>query len=96
MRMLQLGHGPCLAHQLLFGQLIVKQARHQKLQGDVTLEFGVLRQIDFTHPAFAEQANDLVVSDGAAFVRPSLRQNLYAEVEGRLFEKFGIGFRSRK
>ena len=47
--------------------MIIKQALNQKLQCDITLELGILGQIDFTHSTFAEQANDFVVTDGAAF-----------------------------
>ena len=36
----------------------------EKLQGDITVEFGVIGAIDFAHAALAEQFGNLVVREG--------------------------------
>ena len=42
------------------------QLRRQDLEGDLTIEAGVLRQIDLAHAAGADRLDDPVVSDGLA------------------------------
>ncbi len=54
--------GPlCLAHKALHAITTRRHFSGQDLQRDSAIELGVLRQVNLTHPAFADLGDDAVM-----------------------------------
>src|SRR5262245_9820371 len=61
--MIERGSGASFALESLDTIAIPSQIRAQRLQCDTTLQLGILGEVHLSHPAFAEEFEELVVAE---------------------------------
>ena len=59
--MIQLGRGTCLTNEPRFCLLVACESRWQEFDGYATIQLGIFRQENRTHPACSQRPDNLIM-----------------------------------